>query len=107
MGGAATVDRDAVARREFGGEGRFFSSGDRWTKFVQYRDIPENFTVNSLDFSIGGVNNRWSLVGTALDAGQLDQRYNLGPDGPQQANYLQPIQFTPRRSLRLTARASF
>lgn len=62
---------------EFGAEARFFSSGDRWTKFVQYRDIPENFTVNSLHFSIGGENSRWSLVGSALDAGQLDQRYRL------------------------------
>jgi carboxypeptidase family protein/TonB-dependent receptor-like protein len=37
----------------------------------------------------------------------VDQRYNLGPDGPQQSNYLQPIQFTPRRSLRVTTRVSF
>lgn len=74
---SASVEPIIKFNVEFGAEGRFFSSGDRWTKFVQYRDIPENFTVNSLDFSIGGGNSRWSLVGTALDAGQLDQRYNL------------------------------
>jgi hypothetical protein len=36
-----------------------------------------------------------------------DQRFDLGPGGPQQANYLRPIAFTPRRSLRLTSRVSF
>lgn len=62
---------------EFGVEAPFFSSGDRWTKFVQYRDIPSNFDFSSLDFSIGQENSRWSLNGLALDAGQLDQRYRL------------------------------
>jgi TonB dependent receptor/Carboxypeptidase regulatory-like domain/TonB-dependent Receptor Plug Domain len=38
---------------------------------------------------------------------QQDQRYNIGPGGPQQANYLQPVAWTPRRSLRLTTRISF
>src|SRR5512141_2004203 len=62
---------------EFGAEGRFISDGDRWTKFVQHRDIPDNFTINNLNFVIGGQDSRWSLLGTALDAGQLDQRYRL------------------------------
>lgn len=37
----------------------------------------------------------------------VDQRYDLTAGGPQQANYLQPVAFTPRRSLRLTTRISF
>ncbi len=37
----------------------------------------------------------------------VDQRFDLGNEGPQQANYLRPVAFTARRSLRLTARVSF
>ncbi len=73
---SASVEPVIKFNVEFGAEGRFISSGDRWTKFVLYRDIPDNFTVNSLNFTIGE-NSRWSLDGSALDAGQLDQRYRL------------------------------
>lgn len=74
---SAAVEPLVKFTSEFGAEGRFFSSGDRWTKFVQNRDIPDNFTVNTLNFSIGRESSRWSLIGSALDAGQLDQRYRL------------------------------
>src|SRR6266496_667932 len=62
---------------EFGGEAKFISDGDRWSKFDAHRDIPDNFTINSLDFWVSRPNSRWSLDGHALDAGQLDQRYRL------------------------------
>ena len=38
---------------------------------------------------------------------QVDERYDSSQGGPQQANYLQPIAFTPKRSLRVAARVSF
>jgi hypothetical protein len=36
-----------------------------------------------------------------------DQRFDLTEEGPQQANYLRPISFTGRRSLRLSTKVSF
>jgi hypothetical protein len=36
-----------------------------------------------------------------------DQRFDLTEEGPQQANYLEPISFTGRRSLRLSTKVSF
>ncbi len=36
-----------------------------------------------------------------------DQRYDLGPGGPQQANYLREVSWTGRRSLRANLRVSF
>jgi hypothetical protein len=38
---------------------------------------------------------------------QVDERFDSTEGGPQQANYLQPIAFTPRRSMRVAARVSF
>ena len=38
---------------------------------------------------------------------QVDERYDSTEGGAKQANYLQPIAFTPRRSMRLAARVSF
>ena len=62
---------------EFGGEAKFISDGDRWSKFEEHRDIPDNFVVSSLDFWLDKAGSRWSLDGHALDAGQQDQRYRL------------------------------
>jgi hypothetical protein len=36
-----------------------------------------------------------------------DQRFDLTQDGPPQANYLEPLSFTGRRSLRLSTKISF
>ena len=38
---------------------------------------------------------------------QLDERYDLTEGGSQQPNYLRPIRFTPRRSLRVFGKVSF
>ena len=74
---SATVGPRIKFNVEFGGEAKFISDGDRWSKFEEHRDIPDNFTINSLDFWIDKPGSRWSLDGYALDAGQLDQRYRL------------------------------
>src|SRR6266496_6796768 len=74
---SATVGPRIKFNVEFGGEAKFISDGDRWSKFEEHRDIPDNFTINSLDFWITRPNSQWSLDGHALDAGQLDQRYRL------------------------------
>src|SRR3990172_8806810 len=62
---------------EFGGQFRMTTDGDRWTKFEQYRAIPQNFTLTKLDFAVEKEGSPWSLTGWAQDATQLDQRYRL------------------------------
>lgn len=68
----ATVKMNVV----IGGQTRI-TTGDRWTRFVLYRDVPKNFTLQNLDFLIGRDDSRWSLSGSAQEATQLDQRYRL------------------------------
>lgn len=59
-----------------GGQTRI-TTGDRWTHFMLYRDVPKNFTLQNLDFSIARAASRWSLTGSAEQATQFDQRYRL------------------------------
>lgn len=61
---------------EFGGQ-LFSTSNDRWTKFMQFRDVPKNFTLTNLDFAVEKEGSPWSFTGLARDAAQLDQRYRL------------------------------
>lgn len=59
-----------------GGQTRF-TSGGRWTKFEQFRDIPKNVTISHFDFAVEKEGSPWVLKGWAQDATQLDQRYRL------------------------------
>jgi len=53
------------------------TTDDRWTKFVQFRDVPKNFTLSSFDFLIEKKGSPWTLQGWGYDAAQWDQRYGL------------------------------
>jgi len=61
---------------EFGGQTRL-TSGNRWNKFEQFRDIPKNFTLTYLDFKIEKEGSPWVFKGWARDATQSDQQYRL------------------------------
>lgn len=62
---------------EVGGQTTILDSSERWTKFVQWRDVPRNFTLTGLDFAVERDGSPWSFTGLAVDAGQLDARYRL------------------------------
>jgi hypothetical protein len=61
---------------ELGAQTTILDSTDRWSKFMEHRDIPSNFVLPHVDFTID-TGGPWSLRGAAEDAAQLDARYSL------------------------------
>ncbi len=73
---AAQIPASVRLNIVLGGQTRT-ATGQRWTKFEQFRDIPKKFTLTHLDFVFEKEGKPWRFAGLAQDATQLDQRYRL------------------------------